>query len=80
MLPTKIQKPKVLSIHGSDNNDTNSSNVASIEPRNEKSFKIKRPKSVPLKRDKSTFFEYSANPIASSDGRRDRPESSIIYT
>ena len=45
-----------------------------------KSFSIKIPNKIPLKRDKRTFFEYSANPIARSDGRIERIESSISFT
>ena len=38
---------------------------------------IKRANTIPPKSDKSTFFEYSANPMASKDGRRERGESSM---
>lgn len=57
MLPTKIAKPKVLSIQGSESNEKNSSKIAPRDAIKAKSFKIKSPKTVPLRSDKSTFFE-----------------------
>lgn len=57
MLPTKIAKPRVLSIQGSESNEKNSSKIAPRDAIKAKSFKIKSPKTVPLRSDKSTFFE-----------------------
>jgi hypothetical protein len=78
MLPTKTAKAKVLSIQASLSKDKKSSIVDSTDEEKTKSFKIKIPKTVPLKSDKSTFFENSAKAIASSGGRRERAESSIV--
>jgi len=43
----------------------------------EKSFKISRPKTVPPKRDKRTFFEYKARAMARREGIKERMESSM---
>ena len=43
-------------------------------------FKTKTPNKVPLKREISTFFEYKAKKIASSEGSKERAESSMART
>ncbi len=56
ILPTKIAKAKVFNIHGSLSIEKNSSKVATKDENKEKLFKIKTPRTMPLKSDKSTFL------------------------
>ncbi|WP_314151463.1 hypothetical protein [Sulfurimonas sp.] len=55
MLPTKIAKAKVFSIHGSDSKELKRENIFSNEAKNEKSFKTKTPRTTPPKRDNITL-------------------------
>ena len=51
-----MEKAKVFKIQGVVKRDVKSVKRASSEVKNAKSFKIKIPRKVPPKRDKSTFF------------------------
>lgn len=55
MLPTKIAKAKVFSIHASDSKELKRENIFSNEAKNEKSFKTKTPSTTPPKRDNITL-------------------------
>jgi hypothetical protein len=57
MLPTKIAKPRVKSIHVWLNREVKSEKSASKEASGAKSFKSKIPKIIPLKRERSTFLK-----------------------
>ena len=73
-----MAKAKVLSIQAFDNRVKKSEKIASSEVKISKLFKTARPKTIPPKRDKSTFREYSAKAIASSEGRRESAVGSIL--
>jgi hypothetical protein len=80
MLPTNIAKPKVLSIHASLSRDAKSKKVASKDAKNAKSFKIKRPKIIPLNKESSTLLVYKARNMAKRDGKIERIEVSMTKT
>jgi hypothetical protein len=54
--------------------------VDSVDEKTSKSWRIKRPKTIPLKSESNTLLVYSANAIARSDGRSDRTEGSMTRT
>ncbi len=78
MLPTKTAKAKVFNIQASDSKEKKSLNIVSIDEKREKSFKTKAPSVIPPKSESTTFLVISANAIASSDGRSERAESSML--
>jgi|GEM_PF-5621790 len=78
MLPTKIAKAKVFSIHGSLSIEKKSSKMAIIEEIREKLFKTKTPRTIPPKSDKSTFLVYSAKAMARIDGKSESIDVSMI--
>ncbi|MFK5937310.1 MAG: hypothetical protein QM497_02835 [Sulfurimonas sp.] len=55
-LPTKIAKPRVLSIQDSFSKEKKSSNIASKELTKAKPLRIKIPKTMPPKRERMTFL------------------------
>ncbi len=56
MEPTRIAKPKVLSIQALESNVAKSVNTCSNDAITAKSFKTKIPKTIPPKSDISTFL------------------------
>ena len=77
MLPTKTTKPSVFRIHGVVNKLAKSSYKATNVATKAKSCSKKRPKSVPLKRERMTFFFFFSKKIARRDGNKEKEESSI---
>ena len=51
-----MEKPKVLSIQALVNKDENNNNIDSTDAKSSKPFKIKRPKTIPLKSERSTLL------------------------
>ncbi|QOY52394.1 hypothetical protein [Candidatus Sulfurimonas baltica] len=78
ILPTKIAKAKVLSIHASDSRERKSEYVDSKDVAKAKLFNTNTPKTTPPKRDKRTFLEYRAKAIAKKEGRRESAEISML--
>lgn len=77
MLPTKIAKESVKSIHPCESKEVKSAIKASKEARGEKSCSSKIPKMIPLNNERSTFLKYRARKIAKREGSKERAESSI---
>ena len=80
MLPTKIAKPRVFNIQAVVKRDTKSEKTAFIDAKKEKSFKMKRPSTTPLKSERRTLLVYRAKAIARRDGKTERNEVSMIKT
>lgn len=78
MLPTRMAKESVWSIHVSLSRDIKSKNILFNEAIIEKSFKIKPPRTMPPKSESTTFLLYSAKAIAKREGTRERIESSML--
>ncbi len=72
-----MAKASVLSIQASESKEIKSEAVASKDEITEKSFNMNTPRTIPLKSEIMTFFEYSAKNIANKEGTRERAESSI---
>jgi len=78
--PTSITKAKVLRIQGVVKDVLNSSNILSNVCTKVKSLTMNKPKTIPLKRDKTTFLVRMANVIAKREGTNERAEGSMTRT